>query len=141
MIALAPRDDVAALRLAALDPRLAGELQRRQLHRLGAAAHEADMRDARRRMLDEMLRQALGRFAREEARVDVVDGPQLSLDRRCHMRMAVPETGHARAAAGVEIGALIVAAKVEPLARDRDRIGAVDVAMQEAGHQALLTPS
>ena len=60
VIALAARDDVAALRLALLDEILPRHLQRR-LDRLRAAADEIDVRDAGRRVRHQPFGERFGR--------------------------------------------------------------------------------
>src|SRR5262249_10254069 len=67
MIALASRDDVSPLRLAAFDEILAREFER-GLDRLRAAADEKDVTDALRGVSDEIVGQRLRNLRREEAR-------------------------------------------------------------------------
>ena len=62
VIALAARDDVSPLRLAALDEILPRELER-GLDRLRAAADEEDVTDALRRVSDEIVGQFLRSLA------------------------------------------------------------------------------
>ena len=72
MVALAPRDQIAALRLAALDEILARQLERR-LDRLRSAADEEDVVEPRRRVRDEVVGELLGGLRGEEARVRVFE--------------------------------------------------------------------
>jgi hypothetical protein len=86
VIALPPRDDVLALRLAALDEKLARQLQRR-LDRLGTAADEQHVADAVRRVRDKLVGQFFGHPRGEETGMRVFEVIQLSADRRIHGRM------------------------------------------------------
>src|SRR5262249_8562269 len=70
MIALPSRDDVSPLRLTALDEIWARELGR-GLDRLGTAADEKDVADARRRVSDEVVGQRLRHLCCEEARMRI----------------------------------------------------------------------
>ena len=66
VIALVPRDEVPALRLALLVEELARQLQRRLIG-LGAARDEIDMAEPFRRALDQMIGKRLRRLVGEEA--------------------------------------------------------------------------
>ena len=90
VVALAPRDHVAALRLADLDKILARHLERR-LDRFGTAADEIDMGKPGRRVLDQPIGQALGGFCREKGRVGVGDRVDLLAHRGQHLGMPMAE--------------------------------------------------
>src|SRR5215469_13798360 len=102
MIALASRDDVSPLRLAAFDEILAREFER-GLDRLRPAADEKDMADARRGVSDEVVGQCLSHLCCEEARMRICKPVELLAHRRQHIRMRMAHTGHRRAARGVDV--------------------------------------
>ncbi len=103
VIALLAGDEEAPLRLADLDEILPRHLQRR-FHRLRAAADEIDLRDAGRRMGDDVVGERFGDFGGEKGGMRIGDLVHLRLHRRQHVRMVVPEAGDGRASAGVDIG-------------------------------------
>ena len=76
VIALPPRDHMAALRLTGLDKKLPGEFQRR-LDRLRAAADEIDFREPRRRIGDQPFGQRLGRLGGEKGCVRIGEPVEL----------------------------------------------------------------
>ena len=133
VIALAPRDDISPLRLAALDEILARELER-GLDRLRPAADEEDVADARRRMGDQVVGQLLRRLRREEARMRIGEPVELRMHGRQHVRMRVPEAGHRRAARGVDVFLAGAVADHDALGARGDRIGMADLAMEDMGH-------
>ncbi len=90
VIALAPRDHMPALGLASLDEILARHLERR-LDRLRTAAHEIDMAQSGRGVLDQAVGQALGGFGGEKARMRIGDHLELFAHRGEHVGMAVAE--------------------------------------------------
>ena len=102
VIALAARNDMAALRLADLDKILARHLERR-LDRLRTAADQIDVAQPGRRVLDQPVGQTLGDFGREKGRVRVGQRLELASHRGQHVRMPVAEAGHRRAARCIEV--------------------------------------
>jgi hypothetical protein len=96
VIALAPRNEMAALRLADLDEVLARHLQR-SLYRFRPATHEIHMAHALRRTVDQQLRQFLGHVCREEAGMGVGEFVDLLVHGRDHIGVTVPEARHRRA--------------------------------------------
>src|SRR5262249_33096212 len=102
MIALPSRDDVSPLRLTAFDEILAREFER-CLDRLGAAADEKDVADARRRVADEVVGQRLRDLCCEEARTRICKPAELLAHRCHHIRMRMAHTRHRRAARGVDV--------------------------------------
>jgi len=104
VVALAPRDEQLAFGLPAFDDVLARQFQRR-LHRLRSARHEVHALDAGRRVRHETVGQLLRHFGREERGVGVGALVDLAVHGRDHVRMAMSERRHGRAAAGVEVAA------------------------------------
>src|SRR2546428_3942023 len=102
MITLPSRNDVSPLRLAAFDEILAREFER-GLDRLGAAADEKDVADARRGMSDEVVGKCLGTLRREEAGMRICKPVELFAHRCKDIRMRMAQTGHRRAARGVDV--------------------------------------
>ena len=137
MIALAPGDEVAPLRLALLDEVLPRHLQR-GLDRLRAAADEIDVVDAGRRVRDEVVAQLLGHLRREEAGVRVGELVELRVHGGQHVGMAVAEARHGGAARGVDVLLPRVVADDHAFAALGDGIGVGDAAVQEAGHERSL---
>ena len=89
MVALAPGDDVAPLRLAALDEILARELER-GLDRLRPAAHEKNVADAGRGMGDQIVGQFLCHLRGEKTRMRIGQRVELRAHRRQHLRCECP---------------------------------------------------
>jgi hypothetical protein len=102
VIALAARDEMAALRLADLD-----EVLPRHLHRgldgLRAAGDEIDIIEPLRRQPDQPLSQFLGDIGGEEGGVGVGDAVDLRAHRGHDLGMAVTEAGDGGATAGVKV--------------------------------------
>ena len=97
VIALAPRDEMAALMLANLQIILPSELER-GFDRLRATRNEIDLFDAVRRMLDQMVGQRLRGLGREETRMGIGQLIELSFDRFDHTGVIVSEAGDGGAA-------------------------------------------
>ena len=133
VIALLARDDAPALRLAGLDEILPRHLQR-GFHRFRAAADEIDAAEAARRVRDKSVGEALGGFAREEAGVGVGERVELRVQRGEHVRMAVPQAGHRRAAARVDVAPPVVVEYLDSLAADGHGREAVGGAVEQTGH-------
>ena len=102
VIALAPGDEIAPLRLAALDEILPRELQRR-LDRLRSAADEERMAEALRRVRDEVVGKLFGGLRGEEAGMRVFEPVELRAHGRDDVGMRMAEAGHRGAAGGVDI--------------------------------------
>ena len=133
VIALPPGDDMTALRLADLDKILARHLERR-LDRLRAAAHEIDMAQTRRSILDQPVGEAFGDFGGEESGVRIGEGVELFMHRGEHVRVAVAEARDGRAARRVEIALAVGVDDLDPRAGDRDRHVIICSAMQYMRH-------
>jgi hypothetical protein len=97
VVALASRDEHAALGFARLDKILARHFERR-LDRLGPAADEHDVIDAGGRVLDQPVSETLGDIGSEERRMRIGEGVELLVQGGEHRRMAMPEAGHRCAA-------------------------------------------
>ena len=97
VIALTPRDQEAALRLAALDEILPRQLQRR-LDRLRSAADEEDVAEAVRRVRDQVVGKLFGHLRGEEAGMGIGELVELGVHRRddIGMRMARDRTPRRR---------------------------------------------
>lgn len=104
VVALAPRHDVAALGLADFDEILAGHLQR-GFHGFRTARHEVGVRNARWRVGDQAVGQALGDLGGEEAGVRVGQRVDLRMHGGLDVGVVVPQAGNGSAARAVEIGA------------------------------------
>ena len=117
VIALPPRDDMPALRLALLDKILPRHLQR-GLDRFRAAADEIDVIEASRRILDQAIGQLLGDIGREEAGMGIGEPIELLVQRRQHIGMAVAEAGNRGAAGCVDIGFAVAVEQLDALAAD-----------------------
>ncbi len=133
VIALAARDDVAALRLALLDKVLPRHLQRR-LDRLRAAADEVGVADAGRRVGHQPVGQRLGGVRGEEAGMRVSELVELRMQRGLHVGMAMAEARDRGAARSIDVAAALGVDQLDALAADRGRITGVDLPMQDAGH-------
>ena len=90
VVALAPRDDMAALRLADLDEILARHLERR-LDRLRTAAHQIDAIEAGGSVLDQTVGEAFGGLGGEKGGVRVGELIELLAHGGEHVRMSVAE--------------------------------------------------
>src|SRR5262245_11596583 len=129
VIALAPRDDVAPLRLTAFDEILARELER-SFNRLRSAADEENATDALRGVGDEIVGQLLGHLRREKARVRISEPVELPVHCRQHVRMRVTQTGHRGAARGIDVVLACSIADDDALAARGGRIGMGGPAME-----------
>ena len=90
VIALAPRNDMAALGLADLDKILSRHLKRR-LDRLRTAADQIDMAQSGRSVLDQAVGETLSDFGGEKGRVSVRERVELPAHGGEHVRMPVAE--------------------------------------------------
>ena len=95
------------------------------------------MIDAGGRVLDQPVGETLGGIGGEECGMGVGEGVELPVQRRDHVRMAVPEAGHRRAAGGVEIAPALCVDDLEAGARDGDRVNSVCRAMQNMRHRGV----
>ncbi len=134
VIALAPRDDMAALRFAGLDEILARHLERR-LDRLRTAAHEIDAIESGRRVLDQAVGEALGDIGGEEARMRIGERVELRAQGGEHVGMAVAEAGDGRASRRVEIAPAVGVDDLDAGAGNGDRHDNVCGAMQNMRHE------
>jgi hypothetical protein len=133
VVALAPRDEVRALRLADLHEILARHLQRR-LHRLGAAAHQVHVAHALGRGADQLVGQLLGHFAGEEAGVRVGQPVDLRVHGGQHLGVRMAERRHRRAARGVEVFAALGVADVHAVGAGGNGRGLAKVAVEDVRH-------
>ena len=102
MIALPTGDDVRPLRLADLDEILARHLESR-LDRLGAAADQIDVAQARGSVLNQPVGESLGGFGGEKGGMRLGKRVKLFAHGGEHVRMTMAEAGDGRAARRVEI--------------------------------------
>ena len=123
-----------ALRLADLDEILARHLERR-LDRLRTAAHEIDVAQAGRGVLDQAVGEALGGFGGEKRRMRVGELIELRAHGGEHVRMAVAEARDSRASRRVEIAPAFGVDDLDARAGDRDRHDNVRGAMQNMRHE------
>src|SRR5690606_28310512 len=137
VVTLAAGDEAAALRLADLHEILASHLER-GLHGLRATRHEICMAGACRRPPDQVVRKFLGHVRCEEAGMRVGELAELLAHRLEHVRMAVAEARDRRAAGGIDVVPTLAVAQVDALARDRCRVAAREVAVEDCGHRVLL---
>ena len=86
----------------------------------------------------EVIGERFCRLALEEAAVRIGQPGRLRLDRRNHPRMTVPETGHRRAAAGIEIALAVAIDDFDALAAHGDRVSLLGLAMEDVAHQRTL---
>ncbi len=133
VVALLARDEVAPLRLPRLDEILPGHLER-GLHGLGAPGDEVRVARARRRGAHQHVGQLLGHLGREEARVRVGEAVDLRVHRGDHVRVAVAEAGHRRAARGIDIGAPRGVGDRDAAAPDGGRQLVLHRAVEDPGH-------
>ena len=120
VIALPSCDDVAALRLADLDEKLARHFER-GLHRLRTAAHQIDVAQARRSVLDQAVGEAFGGLGGEESGMRIGEGVELFMHRGEHVRVPVAKARDGRAARRVEVPAPVSVKNLDPRAENRDR--------------------
>src|SRR5262249_16444443 len=147
VIALASRDDVSPLRLAAFDEILAREFER-GLDRLRAAADEKDVADAVRGVSDEIVGQCLRNLRREKARMRICKPVALLAHRGHHIRLGMAETGHRRAARAVDVVLARGVADDDALAARGNGVGMTGLAVEDMSHErnrlfptCLRTPS
>ena len=101
VIALAARDEMRALRLAALDEILPRDLDR-GFDRLRSATDVIDVSEPARLVADQPLRQFFGGLRREEAGMGIGELSSLPLHRLEHARMLMAQTRDGGAAGGIE---------------------------------------
>ena len=133
VIALAARDEAPPLRLADLEKVLARHLERR-LDRLGAAGAEEDLVEPRGRARDQAVGERLGRLVAEEAGMREGELAHLAADRLDDALMAVPETGHGGAAAGVDVALAVAIDDLDAVAANGYRIVLVEPAIENMAH-------
>ena len=137
MIALPPRDEVPALRLADLDEILPRELER-GLDCLRSAGDEIDVRDARRCSRDQLIGKRLGHRGREEAGVRVSDLVDLLVHRAQDVGMAVAEARHRRAAGRVDVFLARGVDDANAVAGCRKRQRLTQASMEDVAHVGAL---
>ncbi len=136
VIALPPRDEDAALRLADLDEILPRHLER-GLDRFRAAAHEVGVARAGGRRADEPVGERLRRLGREEARVRVREPVDLRMHRRQHIGVAVAEARHGGAARRVEILLARGVGEIDAATRDGDGRRRAQIAVEDVRHREI----
>ncbi|MDT4829698.1 hypothetical protein FQZ97_631250 [compost metagenome] len=136
MVALAAGDHMAALGLADFHEVLARQLQRR-FHRLRTAGDEVHRLKAGGRPLDEEVGQRFHGFGGEERRVRIGEFADLVADRLDHRRVAVPQAGHGRAAAGVQVALALAVDQVGAVALDGGGIALGEAAVEYVAHDVL----
>ena len=85
-------------------------------------------------MRRELVGKRLGDLGGEEAGVRVLEPLELRAHRRKHSGVPVPETGHGRTAARVEVAPPLGVDQVHALAAGRDRIGVAQIAVHDMSH-------
>ena len=119
VIALPSRDDVSALRLADLDKKLPRHFER-GFHRLRTAAHQIDVAQARRSVLDQPVGEAFGGLGGEESGMRIGEGVELFVHRGEHVRVPMAKARDGRAARRVEVPAPVSVKNLDPRAENRD---------------------
>ena len=120
MIGLAPRDDVRALRIPALEVILPRELQRR-LDRFRTTARVPNPIERSRRHFRDHRRELLGGFAGEKTGVNILEARRLLGHRGHDFAMAMPEARHSRSAARIDVAPAILVDQVDAVPADSDR--------------------
>ena len=118
VIALPPRDEAHALRLAGLDKILSSDLDR-GLDRLRSTADEIDIGQSAGLVANERIGKRLRGFGSEEGGVGIGELRGLFGHRREHARMLMAETGHRGAAGGVEHLPAVLTDQPDALPADR----------------------
>ncbi len=131
VIALPPRDEVLALRLAGLEEILPRELDR-GFDRLRAAADEIDVSEPAGLVANQMIGERLRGFGGEEGRVSISKLRGLLRHRLDHARMLVAEAGHRGAAGGIEHLPAVLGEQPDTFAADRLRRRLAQASMQHA---------
>ncbi|MOA18990.1 hypothetical protein D3C78_1393400 [compost metagenome] len=140
MVALPPRDEVHALRLAILDMELAGHLQCR-FHGLGTAREEIDIAQLRGALAGQQACQALGGLTGEEAGVGVLELFHLGADGGEHGRVAVSQARDGGTAGAVEVPATLGVEQVAAFSAQGDRQRLGGGAMEDVSHALSPCPS
>ena len=133
VIALAPGDHVAALRLAALGEILPRHLERR-FDRFRSAAHQVGVADAVGGVGDQAVGEPFGNLGGEEAGMGIGKPVELLVQGRRHRGMAVAQAGHRGTTRRVDVALAGGVDDLDALAAGRDRQGSADLAMQDMGH-------
>ncbi len=136
VVALAARDELRALRLARLDPVLARQLER-GLHRFRTARDEIHAAHVLRPAGDQAIGQLLGHFGGEERGVGIGAAVDLAVHGRNHVRVAMAQRRHGRAAAGVEVGLAGAVAQHDAGAANRRGRHLAQVAVDDVAHGRL----
>src|SRR5690606_25424048 len=122
---------------ALFDEILSRHLQRR-LDGFRAAGDVIDMADSGRRAADQMVGQLLGRLGGEEAGMGEGEPVRLFMHGAGHVGMAMAQAAHCRTARSIDVALALRILDVDSFAADRDRIGVVDRAMQDAAAHGIL---
>ena len=125
------------MRLAALNEILPRELQRR-FDRLRSAADEERMAKTIRRVRDKVVGKPFCRLRGEEAGMGIFEPVELRAHGRDDVGMRMAETRHRGAAGGVDIFLARGVADEDAFRALRDRIGMVDLPVQDVGHDRLV---
>ena len=133
VIALAARDEMAALRLAALDTILARQLQR-AFHRFRAARDKIHAVDAGRRPGDQEVGQCFHRCAGKERAVRISHAGHLPLHGGDHGCVRMSEAGDGRAAAGVQVALAVGIDQVGAVAGNGGGVGGGQAAVEDMAH-------
>ena len=119
---------MAAFRFAGFDEILAGQFHR-SLHGLRSTTDEIHMAHARRRSAHQLVRQCLCHLGREKAGVCIRQLVNLAVHGCQHFRMAMPQAGHCRTAAGIQVAPPLCIHQIHPFTRYRTRRHRAQMAM------------
>ena len=134
MIALAPGNEAAALRLADLEEILARHLER-GLDALRAAGHEIDRGDAGRRVGDQRVGQRFGDIGGEERGVGVGEAVDLRLHRLRDLGVVVAEARHRGATARIDVALALGVLDMDAVAARGDRRRRTQLPMKDMVHR------
>ena len=137
VVALAAGDDMAALRLAALEMALARQLDG-GLDRLGAAGDEIGPIESAWGVRDQQRGEILGRARGEESGVGERQGLRLLDDRPLDAFVGVAEAGHGGAARSVEVALAGLVDQEASVAADRNGDLGVAVSWKDVAHETGL---
>src|ERR1700730_18631324 len=134
VIALTPRDDVPALALTFLDEILPRHLDR-GLDRFRSAAHEIDLNDALRLVLDQAVREFFGDLGREKTGMGIGERVELLVQRSQDVPMSVSETGDGGAAGRVDVALAVLIEQLDALAADGKGHHGIRRTVKNMGHE------
>ena len=110
MVALPPGDHVMSLGFADLEVILPRQFQR-SFHCFGSTGNEVDPLQPLGRKFHQFVSQSFGRGRGEKTGMGEGHIIKLRLDRRCHMRIAMPQTGNSGVPA-VQISLTVLVKKI-----------------------------